>query len=100
MLTKMYGLKTVLRNFKLALGFRVNFSKTKIVGVRMNMTLIQNFSNILNCKYMERPFKYLRVQIGGIKGENSFGNLWLLKLKASCLVEKVNYYLLLDNYVS
>ena len=58
-------LKAILRCFELVSGLRVNFSKTKVGGLGLDATMINEFSSTLNCKHMKIPFEYLGMQIGG-----------------------------------
>jgi len=58
-------LKAILRSFELALGLRVNFSKTKVGGLGLDASMLKVFSNTLNCKHMDIPFVYLGMPIGG-----------------------------------
>jgi len=58
-------LKAVLRCFELVSGLRVNFSKTKVWGLGLDASMINEFSNTLNCKHMKIPFTYLGMPIGG-----------------------------------
>ena len=58
-------LKVILRSFELALGLRVNFSKTKFGGLGLDASLLKVFSNTQNCKHMDVPFVYLGMPIGG-----------------------------------
>jgi len=65
-------IKSILRSFELASGLRVNFFKTKIGGVGLEVTLLKQFSNILNCKHMKIPFMYLGMPIGGNPRRSQF----------------------------
>jgi len=47
-------------------GPRTNFHKTKFRGTGLKKEVVDNFSRILNFKYMKNPFKYLGLPIGGI----------------------------------
>ena len=55
----------MLRCFELSLILKVNFSKTKIGGVGVEVSKIQRFFVILNCEVMDLPFTYSRILIGG-----------------------------------
>ncbi|GKC00397.1 hypothetical protein Tco_0986533 [Tanacetum coccineum] len=54
----------VLRCFNLASSLKVNLSKSKIFGVRVNATEIQSFANILDCQVSTFPCSYLGLPIG------------------------------------
>jgi len=82
--------KAILRSFELVSRLRVNFSQTKVGGLSLNATLIKDFTTILNYNYLKIPFVYLGVTIGGIRGENNYGSLWLIKLEANYLDGKTN----------
>jgi len=57
----------MLRSFELVSEIRVKFSKTKIGGVGLNNSLIQNFSNILNSITWKYPLSTLDCQYGESK---------------------------------
>ena len=59
-----FSIKVILNCFELASGLKVNFSKSIIGGVGVDMSLIRGFSAMLNCDVMKSPFKYLRMHVG------------------------------------
>ena len=58
------NLKVILHCFELASGLKVNFSKSRIGGVGVDHTVIQQYAAILNCEVMKTPFKYLGLLVG------------------------------------
>jgi len=58
-----WTLKAIMRCFELASSLKVNYSKSKVgeVGVNINQTMI--FVSILNCDIMKAPFSYLGVTV-------------------------------------
>jgi len=60
-----WTLKSILKCFELASCLKVNYSKSKVgeVGVNISQTVI--FASILNCDIMKAPFSYLEVTVGG-----------------------------------
>jgi len=67
------NLKVILHCFELAYGLKVNFSKSRIGGVGVDHTMIQQYAAILNCEVMKTPFKYLGLLVGGVTSESRFG---------------------------
>jgi len=58
-------LKAILKCFELASSLKVNYSKTKVGGVGMNINQTMVFAYILNCDIMKTPFSYLGMMVGG-----------------------------------
>lgn len=55
-------------------GLKINFSKSKIGGIGVGSSLIQNYASILNCDSMSLPFVYLGILIGAsLRRENMWG---------------------------
>ena len=75
------NLKVILHCFELASGLKVNFSKSKIGGVRVDRTLIQQFAAILHYEVMKTPFKYLGLLVGGSHKRVSFWDEVLKRIK-------------------
>ena len=57
-------MKAVLRWFELISGLKVNFYKSKLVGVSLCEAVVDGFARILHCKMMNIPFVYLRIPVG------------------------------------
>ena len=55
-------LKAILK-FELASGLKVNYSKSKVGGVGVNVNQMMVFASILNCDIMKAPFSYLGVTV-------------------------------------
>ena len=60
-----WTLKLILKCFELASGLKVNYSKSKVGEVGVNISQTMFFTSILNCDVMKAPFSYLRVTVGG-----------------------------------
>jgi len=58
-------LRAILKCFELASGLKVNYSKSKVGGVGLNMNQTMIFASILKCDIMKAPFSYLGVLVGG-----------------------------------
>jgi len=57
-------LKSMLRCYELALGLKLNFSKSSFRGVGVKRNTLEFFVNILNCMLMSFPFVYLGLSMG------------------------------------
>jgi len=62
-----------LNSFELCSGLKVNFLKSRIGGVGIDQTTMQQFTAILNCEVMRIPFKYLGLLVGGVTREVFLG---------------------------
>jgi len=62
----------MLNCFELAYGLKVNFSKSRIGGLRGDKSEIQRFAALLNCDVMNTPFKYLGLTLGGCHKRSAF----------------------------
>ena len=51
--------KSTFRCFELSYSLKVNFFKTKIGGIGLNLFDLEIFSKLLNCYVMSIPCKYL-----------------------------------------
>ena len=60
-----WTLKAILKCFELASSLKVNYSKSKVGGVGVNINQTTIFASILNCDIMKAPFSYLGVTVGG-----------------------------------
>ena len=72
-------LKAILKCFEFASGLKVNYSKSKVGGVRVNIN--QLFASILNCDIMKAPFSYLGVMVDGNHKRCAFWEGMLTKLR-------------------
>jgi len=68
-------IKCVLKCFELVSGLKINFTKSKIVGLGVKDNVLHKFSEILNCSIMEVPFKYLGVPVGANHIKNNSHNV-------------------------
>jgi len=64
-------IKAILRSFELVSGLRFNFYKSTVgvVGISKSDKLV--YSNCLNSRQMDLPFKYIGMSIGVTQGDVS-----------------------------
>lgn len=74
-------LKCILRCFELVSGMKVNFHKSKLVGISLSDSMLNRFTSLLNCKFMQIPFTYLGLHVGGNPRGLSFWDPVIAKLK-------------------
>lgn len=67
-------LKCILRCFELVSGLRVNFHKSKLVGIAVDDRVTIQLAHLLNCKVMFVPFVYLGLTVGAVLIEHLFGS--------------------------
>ena len=67
-----FNLKVIFYCFELAYGFKVNFSKIKLGGVRVDQTVVLRFVTILNCDVTKTPFIYLGLSVVGCHKKSVF----------------------------
>jgi hypothetical protein len=60
----LWCMKAILRWFELMSGLKVNFAKSRLVGVKVDDSFMGVASNFLNCKLGKLPFKYLGLPVG------------------------------------
>jgi len=65
--------------FELASILKVNFLKNNTGGVGVDHYVIFRFADILKCKVMKTPFKYLGMLVGGAIGRKCFGMGWWIE---------------------
>ncbi|GKV51819.1 hypothetical protein SLEP1_g58443 [Rubroshorea leprosula] len=58
-------IKCIMRTFELALGLKINFKKSQLMGVGVQKNWSAKVAYRLCCKEGELPFKYLGIPIGG-----------------------------------
>ena len=81
-------LKAILRGFELASGLKINFHKSRLVGINVQNSTIGCFTKMLNCIKMEVPFKYLGLEVGGNPRKKQFWDPLITKLKEKLSVWK------------
>lgn len=62
--TNIMCLKTILRCFDLGSNPKVNFFKSKLIGIEVDNNSLLQFARLLNCKITKIPFVYLTILIG------------------------------------
>lgn len=60
----LWAMKAILRCFELVSGLKVNFHKSRVMGINMVEQRRHDAALFLNCKLGSIPFKYLGVPIG------------------------------------
>ena len=61
---KVKATKVILRSFELALGLKINFSKSRFGVIGMSESWKASATSYLNCKLLDIPFQYLGILIG------------------------------------
>jgi len=75
-------LKAILKCFELAFGLKVNYSKSKVGGVSVNINQTMIFAPIINCDIIKAPFSYSGVTVGGNHKRYAFWEGVLNKLRS------------------
>jgi hypothetical protein len=60
----LWSMKIILRWFELALGLKVNFSKSRLIGVNVPTNFLERAASFLHCKIGSLPFVYLGLPVG------------------------------------
>jgi hypothetical protein len=60
----LWALKAILRGFEMASGLKVNFWKSRLMGVNVSQDFMTVASAFLNCKTCSIPFIYLGLSVG------------------------------------
>jgi len=58
-------MKVILRGYELASGLKINFHKSKLVGINVERNDLGCYAKTLNCTQIRVPFKYLGLDVGG-----------------------------------
>lgn len=77
----MLVIKSALRCFELASGLKINFHKSKLVGIGLEERITNRYASLLNCKVMKAPFTYLGLPVGGNSRRMEFWDPVVNKLK-------------------
>ncbi|XP_058783312.1 uncharacterized protein LOC131657988 [Vicia villosa] len=59
-----WALKTVLRGFEVVSRLRVNYHKSKLVGINLSPHFLNDAANFLSCKIEDKVFSFLGITIG------------------------------------
>lgn len=65
-------IKCILRCFEMVSGLKVNFFKSKLMGIAVEGNTLSNFASSIHCRTSCVPFKYLGVMVGGNPRKTSF----------------------------
>ena len=60
----LWGIKAVLRSFELVSGMKVNFHKSKLIGVNVQHDFMDKASDFLHCRIGSLPFQFLGIPVG------------------------------------
>lgn len=60
----LWSLKTILRYFELASGLKVNFAKSRVMGVNVSYEFLGVAERFLHCRVGLIPFNYLGLSVG------------------------------------
>lgn len=60
----LWSIKTIFRSFELVSGLRVNFYKSKLIGLNLSEGFLEAASVFLSCCTAKVPFKFLGVPFG------------------------------------
>ncbi|MCH88028.1 ribonuclease H protein [Trifolium medium] len=60
----LWTLKAVLRGFEMASGLKLNFWKSRLIGINVPNEFMVMASIFLNCRMRRGPFKYLGLPVG------------------------------------
>lgn len=60
----LWTIKAILRCFELVSGLKVNFHKSRLIGINVDQSFQKDATIFLNCTNGEVPFKYLGLPIG------------------------------------
>lgn len=67
----LWAMKAILRCFELVSGLRINFHKSRILGVNVDQNFQQDAAMFLNCKCGGIPFQFLGIPIGAKRQRES-----------------------------
>ncbi|GJT47677.1 RNA-directed DNA polymerase, eukaryota [Tanacetum coccineum] len=59
-----HTLLNVLKCFYLASGLKINLHKSKLMGIGVNMSVVESAANLIGCSILHSPFNYLGVKVG------------------------------------
>lgn len=54
----------ILCTFQLISGLKINFSKSQLCGIGIHEDIVLSYAEILGCKVVSLPFKYLGLPLG------------------------------------
>lgn len=58
------SMKAVMRIFEIVSGLKVNFAKSRLIGVNVDEEWLSHMADLLNCGKGQIPFKYLGLPVG------------------------------------
>lgn len=60
----LWSIKAIMRGFELIFGLKVNFSKSKLFGLKTRMQFLESKSIFLSCSLDKLPFTFLGIPVG------------------------------------
>ncbi|CAJ2677955.1 unnamed protein product [Trifolium pratense] len=60
----LWSIKVLLRSFELVSGLRINFVKSKLYGINIDVNFLEAGSSFLSCSSDSIPFKFLGIPVG------------------------------------
>ncbi|PNX75860.1 cysteine-rich receptor-like protein kinase, partial [Trifolium pratense] len=59
-----WTIKSLLRGFELVSGLKINFVKSKLIGINIDMSFLKAGAAFLSCNTAAAPFKFLGIPVG------------------------------------
>jgi hypothetical protein len=59
-----WTIKSLLRGFELVSGLKINFVKSKLIGLNVETRFLEASASFLSCRSEEVPFKFLGISVG------------------------------------
>ncbi|XP_058786925.1 uncharacterized protein LOC131661401 [Vicia villosa] len=59
-----WAIKSVLRGFEMVSGLRINFHKSKLIGININPNVLEIATTLISCRSEDKHFKFLGIMIG------------------------------------
>lgn len=59
------AMRSILKNFELISGLKVNYGKCSIMGLNLENSRVEQMAAILSCEVGSFPFTYLGIKVGG-----------------------------------
>ncbi|KAL8123355.1 hypothetical protein AgCh_011356 [Apium graveolens] len=82
-LENVVAIKSILHDFHLLMGLKINFSKSRLYSKGKGLEILEQAANVLGCVIREWPISYLGVTIGLSPREKIFWDPLVKKVKIS-----------------
>jgi len=80
--SNIFAIKAILRCYEILFGLKVNFHKSKLVGISVDSYALSTYAKTLNCNTMRLAFKYLGVEVGGNPRKKQFWEPVIKKIES------------------